>query len=91
MVANGSVPSHMEEIAQLPSLHSSFLPQRGTHLSVGTNRMVLANTWFTDGSSTTDGTKANGKRQAYRTEMKWPVLRKETQNRGSAIGYKTNN
>lgn len=91
MVANGSVPSHTEEIAQLPSLHSSFLPQRGIYLSVGTNRMVLDNTWFTDGSSTTDGTKANGKRQACRAEMEWPVLRKETQNQGSAIGYKTSN
>lgn len=34
MVANVSVPSHAEEIAQLPSLSSSFIPQRDTHLSV---------------------------------------------------------
>lgn len=69
MVANGSVPSRTEEIAQLPSLSSSFLPQRGTYLSVGTNRMVLANTWFTDGSSTTVGTKANGTWQSL--EQGW--------------------
>ena len=86
-----SVPSHTEEIAQLPSLNSSFIPQRGTYLSVGTNRMLLANTQFTDGLSTTDGTKTNGKWQAYRAGMEWPILRKETQNQGSAIGYKTNN
>ena len=34
MVADVSVPSHTEEIAQLPSLNSSFIPQRGTYLSV---------------------------------------------------------
>lgn len=47
----------------------------------------LANAWFTDGSSSTDGTKTNGKWQPIDRGIEWLRLRKDPQNQCGTIGY----
>jgi hypothetical protein len=51
-------------------------------------RQHLVNTWFNDDSSTTDGTKTNGKQQPTDQGMEWPILRKEPQDQCNPKGCK---
>ena len=98
VVAKGSVPSHTEKITQLPNLLTHSSPKEAPIEVWGLREWSqhLTNAWFTDGSSTTDETKADGKPRSIDCRrgwggIEWPLLRKEPQNQCSTIGYKTNN
>lgn len=99
VVAKGSVPSHTKEIAQLViSKTLTTSPEEAPVELWGPTEWSqhLANAWFSDGSSTTDETKADGKPRSIDCRrgwggIEWPLLRKEPQNQPSPIGYKSYN
>lgn len=96
VAAKGSVPSHTEEIAQLPITPIPKPTQKRHLLDCGNQwSQQLANTWFTDGSSAPDRTKTRWKATAYRlrdgTDTYWGRNHKASATHwsNSSTGYKT--
>ena len=82
MVIKGTVPSCTEEIAQLPiipipKLVTASLKGDLSDMWRPTEWLHLAKAWFTDSSSTTDGTKSNGNYQSIGQGKELSILRKE--------------
>lgn len=90
MVAKGPVPSHTKKTAQFPNLLTSCSPKEAPVEVWGLREWSqhVANAWFTDDLSTTDGAKANGKWQPIDSGNGMAITEEGITSQCSTVGYK---